>query len=86
MSIDRMDTNGNYDSENCKWSTRIEQNNNKNPRHNGLTEALVQEIHGRCEHGESQVSVSERLGIAETTVSKIRLGRRWPGTINGQLA
>ena len=28
-SIDRIDVNGNYDPENCKWSTDVEQNRNK---------------------------------------------------------
>lgn len=30
LEIDRIDVNGNYDPENCKWSTRMEQCNNKN--------------------------------------------------------
>jgi hypothetical protein len=30
-TLDRKDANGNYEPSNCKWSTRIEQNNNKNP-------------------------------------------------------
>lgn len=29
FSLDRVDTNGNYEPQNCKWSTRIEQANNK---------------------------------------------------------
>jgi len=29
FSLDRIDTNGNYEPLNCKWSTRIEQANNK---------------------------------------------------------
>jgi hypothetical protein len=31
-TLDRIDTNGNYEPDNCKWSTIIEQNNNRNPR------------------------------------------------------
>jgi hypothetical protein len=29
MMIDRIDSNGNYEPSNCKWSTRLEQNHNR---------------------------------------------------------
>ena len=35
MSLDRINNGGNYEPKNCKWSTRVEQNNNRRPRRRG---------------------------------------------------
>lgn len=41
-SLDRKDNNGPYSKENCKWSTRLEQNTNS--RQCKLTEEIVKSI------------------------------------------
>ena len=68
LSIERINNDGNYESKNCKWATRIEQNRNK--RMFKLTRQKVLEIRKKYVYGMGRKLATE-YGVSTGVVSEI---------------
>lgn len=71
LSIDRIDNNGNYQPNNCKWSTRYEQNKNK--RMHKLSKEKIYKI--RIEHKQGKYGIgkvlAKKYNVTPSVISEI---------------
>jgi hypothetical protein len=72
MQIDRIDNNGNYCKENCRWTTPAKNNQNRSSTKLKLCDVLA--IRASSDTGEA---LAKRYGISPSQALRVKNGKRW---------
>jgi len=75
MSLDRIDSEGNYELNNCRWATIRQQSENRSTTK--LGQSLAKEIREKYALGESQRDLAKEYGVTQGAISLVVTGKVW---------